>query len=96
MEFTQTNLTIRPETIERQKPVFGLSLDQMNAVRFFCIQLLKSQDLMLWQKLALLGLFCESLTEALKRGGQKQTAEITESMRTLVENGQFEEVNKDG
>jgi lysine-N-methylase len=89
MEFTQTNLTIRPETIERQKPVFGLSLDQMNEVRFFCIQLLKSQDLMLWQKLALLGLFCESLTEALKRGGQKQTAEITESMRTLVENGQF-------
>ena len=89
MEFTQTNLTIRPETIEKQKPILGLSLDQMNEVRFFCIQLLKSQDLMLWQKLALLGLFCESLTEALKRGGQKQTAEITESMRALIEKGQF-------
>jgi len=89
MSFTQSEITVRPETIEKQKPVRGLSLDQMNEVRFFCIQLLKESDLLLWQKLALLGLFCETLTDALKSGGQGRVSQIIESMRGVINSNQF-------
>jgi lysine-N-methylase len=89
MEFTQSELSIRSETIEKQKPFRGLSLDQMNEVRFFCIQLLKMPDLLLWQKLALLGLFCETLTENLKNGGKNKVSNIIESLRGVIEGNQF-------
>ena len=92
MEFSQTNLTIRPETVDRKKPSLGLSSDQTNEVRFFCIKLLKTKDLLLWQKLALLGLFCESLTEAIKQGTHNQLGQIIETMRSLIEKGQFDEL----
>ena len=89
MEFTQSEITIRPETIEQHKPTLGLSLDQMNEVRFFCIQLVKGSDLLLWQKLALLGFFCETLTTALKSGGHDRVSQIIEGMRSLIRSGQF-------
>lgn len=89
MEFKQSEITVRPETIEQRKPLLGLTSQQMNDVRFFCIQLVKSPDLLLWQKLALLGVFCENLTEALKNGGQEKVYQIIEEMSHLFSSGQF-------
>ena len=89
MSFTQSEITVRPDTIEKQKPVRGLSLDQMNEVRFFCVQLLKEPELLLWQKLALLGLFCETITEALNNSGQNRVSQIIESMRDVISTRQF-------
>jgi lysine-N-methylase len=92
MSFTQSEITVRPETLEKQLPIRGLSLDQMNEVRFFCLQLVREPGLLLWQKLALLGLFCETLTDALKNSGQSRVSKIIESMREVIASNQFDEL----
>lgn len=92
MSFIQLEITVRPEIIEKQKPVRGLSIDQMNEIRFFCIQLLKKPELLLWQKLTFLGLFCETLTEALRNGGQSRVSRIIESVEALISNKEFSEL----
>lgn len=89
MEFTQDEISIRLDTVEKQKQMRGLLPHQMNEVRFFCIQLVKEPDLLLWQKLALLGLFCETLTQALKNSEQNRVSQIIDSMRGVISNNQF-------
>jgi lysine-N-methylase len=60
----------------------------MNEVRFFCIQMVKLDGLQLWQKLAIVGLLCESLTEALKSGTQRRLPEILQNTQDLLSSGQ--------
>jgi lysine-N-methylase len=87
-EFNQSEILVREETLEPLKPKFGISIEQMNEIRFFCIQLMRGEGLDAWQKLAVLGLFCESLTAALKSGGQSRIPQIMESTRELIRSGE--------
>lgn len=88
MEFIEAGVTVRPEMLEKHLPAQGLSVSQMNDIRFFCINLIKYPGLELWQRLAFLGLFCESLTSALKTGGQSQVTEIMATTQGLLSNDQ--------
>ena len=87
-EFSQAELSVREESLEPLKPKFGLSIDKTNEIRFFCIQLIRSEGLELWQKIALLGLFCETLTAAIKTGGQSRIPQIIESTREIIRTGE--------
>ena len=87
-EFTQSEIIVRPLTLEQLKPQHGLSIEQMNEIRFFCIQLIRSEGYQLWEKIAFLGLFCESLTEALKTNGQSRVSEIIASTQELMASSQ--------
>ncbi|MFM9993367.1 MAG: flagellin lysine-N-methylase [Burkholderiaceae bacterium] len=89
-QFSEAAISVRKETIETLNPAHGLSLSQMNEIRFFCIQLMRTEGMLLWQKLALLGLFCESLTLALKEGGQARVSQIIASSQDLMLNNQTE------
>ncbi len=88
LEFSPSEISVREDALETLKPKFGLSIAQMNEVRFFCIQLIRGDGLELWQKIALLGIFCESLTTALKTGGQSRIAQIMESTKELIRSGE--------
>jgi lysine-N-methylase len=89
-QFSEAAISVRKATIETLKPSHGLTLSQMNEIRFFCIQLMRTEGMLLWQKLALLGLFCESLTSALKEGGQSKVSQIIASTQNLILNSQTE------
>jgi len=89
-QFSEAAISVRKETIETLKPSHGLSLSQMNEIRFFCIQLMRTEGMLIWQKLALLGLFCESLTLALKEGEQSKVSHIIASTQDLILNKQTE------
>jgi len=91
-DISKVEITVRPETIERRQRKLGLSYDQMNEVRFFCIKLIRTEGLELWQKIAILGLFCESLTEALKTGGHNRVADIMATTKELMGKGETSEL----
>ena len=88
LEFSESVISVRKGTVETLKPKHGLSVTQMNEVRFFCIQLIRTEGLLIWQKLALLGLFCESLTLALKEGELGRVSQIIASTQEIVRSNQ--------
>lgn len=62
-EFEEASMSVRPEVVRTVLANPGFTTDAINQVRYFCINLMRAQELALWQRLALLGLFCESLNE---------------------------------
>ena len=86
-DFVQSSVTVRAETISSIKPMHGLSLERMNEVRVFCMQLMRSEGLELWQRLAVLGVFCEGLTTLLAGGGQAGVSSLIENTRVMLEKG---------
>lgn len=85
-DFTQTELVVRPETVDKMTPMFGLSEEDMNEIRFYCIQIIRTQGFELWQKLAVLGLFCESLTKICENRGSGNIKQLIKTIDTLLEN----------
>jgi len=91
-EFTQTEKHIRPSTIEKLQPRLGLSIEQINEIRFFCIQVIRTESFELWQKIALVGLFCETVTQALNTNGQHRITEIMATTQELMASRQMSEL----
>ncbi len=87
-EFTEGPIAVRPAVVAQLQPQSGLSLDLMNEVRFFCLQVVRGEGLQLWQKLAVLGLFCERLEQALQAGAPGRVADLMQSTRELITSGQ--------
>lgn len=86
-DFIENTITVRPSVIAEVKPQKGLSPNLMNEIRIFCLQLMRTQELELWQRLAVLGLFCESLSKLLTEGKQAAIPELLESFTQMVEQG---------
>jgi lysine-N-methylase len=87
-EFSPSEITVRPETIQKMLPMFGLSLEKMNAIRFFCIQIMRTHDLELWQRFVILGLFCESLANNTKNKHIKNIEQLMASIEEIMAMGQ--------
>lgn len=86
-DFVEMPLQVRAGTIEAVKPRFGLSLSTMNEVRVFCLQLLRTEGLELWQRLAVLGVFCEGLTATLQQAGHAGIPALLQDFVAMVEEG---------
>lgn len=86
-DFMQGSITIRTDTLATVKSQHGMPLELMNEVRIFCLQLMRTDSLELWQKLAVLGVFCESLTATLAQGGHAAVAALLEGFVLMVEQG---------
>ena len=91
-DFTQSKLVVRPETIDKMTPMFGLSLDEMNEIRFYCIKIVRTEALELWQKLAILGLFCESLTKIFETRESKNIKQLIATIDALLINPESAEI----
>ncbi len=86
-DFVETPLQVRVGTVETIKPRFGLSLPAMDEIRVFCLQLLRTDGLELWQRLAVLGVFCERLTATLQQAGHAGIPVLLQDFVTMVETG---------
>jgi lysine-N-methylase len=91
-DFVEGMITVRTHEVSAIQPTLGVSLELMNEVRIFCLQLLRTEGLELWQKLAILGAFCESLTDTLAMGGHAAVPALLESFVMMVEQGQVLDV----
>lgn len=85
-DFVEGTITVRMDVVSKVTAK-GLSLELINDLRTFCLQLMRSEGLELWQRLALLGVFCERLTVALDGGSQAGVQALVGDFVALVEQG---------
>lgn len=86
-DFMEGTITVRTDVLGKVEPKHGMPLALMNEVRIFCLQLIRTDGLELWQKLAVLGVFCEGLTTTLANGGHAAVPSLLDSFVMLVEKG---------
>lgn len=86
-EFVEGAITVRSTSVSDVKPTQGVPLEMMNEVRIFCLQLVRTEGLELWQKLAVLGAFCERLTATLVKGGHAEVRSLLDAFVMMVEKG---------
>ena len=91
MDFVEGETRLRPEVITSIKAKSGLSTETMGSIRVFALQLMRTEGLALWQKLAVLGLFCDQLTQLLKMSGHVRIPGLLDEMRTMVNTGAITE-----
>lgn len=88
-EFVEAPVSVREGTVYRTRSGGRLNPELMGEVRIFCMNLMRTRELALWQRLALLGNFCETLERY--RTGELQVnvqAIIDDFVRT-IENGEL-------
>ena len=86
-DFVEGLITVRSNTVTEARPKHGVPLELMNEVRIFCLKLVRTEGMELWQKLAVLGVFCESLTATLAQGGNAAILPLLDSFVMMVEQG---------
>jgi lysine-N-methylase len=88
-DFIEGTLTVRPDLVHAVAVKHALPFELMKDLRIFCLNLLRVQDLELWQRLALLGVFSESLGKTLAAGQLDQLHALMDGFTTLLEKGQL-------
>lgn len=86
-EFDQTTLHMREGVVFTVTNMHGLSAQIIDDVRIFCLNLMRIDGLPLWQRLALLGVFCERLDQMLAAGQQHLVPRLPEEFTALVAQG---------
>lgn len=87
MDFVEGTMRVRPEVISTSKPKHGLSAELVSSVRVFGLQLMRTEGLELWQKLAVLGFFCEQLTQHIKAARHSKISSLLEEAANMVTSG---------
>lgn len=93
LTFTATELQVRQAAAAAAAvpaEAAGLPAAVVESARDFCFGLMQTTDLPLWQRLVLLGLFCELLTQAGASGRPAQVAEGIAATTALVASGQVD------
>lgn len=86
-DFVDSPVTVRMEAVANAAAGPGVQDELMNEIRILCLKLVRTEGLELWQKLAVLGLFCESLTEMLQAGQHALVPALIENTVTMIEQG---------
>lgn len=87
MDFVEVSHRVRSEVIGVFKSKHGLSPEIVNGIRVLTLQLIRTDGLELWQKLAILGVFCEKLTQLLKVGAHTKIPHLIDETSHTVESG---------
>lgn len=86
-EFEEGSMTVRPDAVRTAHANAGFTAEAINEARYFCINLMRARELELWQRLAVLGLFCESLDEPVARHDGQAIFELVEKFTALLLEG---------
>jgi lysine-N-methylase len=94
-DFVEEKVTVRPDGIVDGASAFGLTTAAVNDVRIFCLQLMRTTDLALWQRLAILGVFCERLNATLANGQHNAVPALLDDFGALIEQGAIVDALRD-
>lgn len=83
-DFVEDKITVRSAEMRRVDASSALEANLLHDVRIFCLQLMRLEGVALWQRLALLGVFCEGLSKA---AGAPAIAQLLDEFARLVESG---------
>lgn len=62
-DFIEEKITVRPDEMRRVDASASLGKELLHEIRIFSLRLMRAEGLELWQRLALLGVFCEQLSK---------------------------------
>jgi lysine-N-methylase len=88
-EFVEAPVQVRKTAVREVGARFGMAPALVAEARLFCLNLLRTRELALWQRLALLGIFCESLSELCARDAQTDLPVLVQDFMRLVESGEL-------
>lgn len=87
MDFTTHTISIRDGQALAVGRKFGLEPDLMNRVRFFSIQLMRGEGMALWERLATLGVMCETVGSLIQKGNQARIDSVLEELSVAISSG---------
>lgn len=88
-EFVEAPVQLRDSALAEVGACFGTAADLMAETRLFCLNLMRTRELALWQRLALLGTFCDALTALCARNEQAHIPALIGDYVRLIENGEL-------
>ena len=91
LDFVESEIQVRKSMVTVLGSKHGISNELMSSIRVFCIGLVKNRDLVLWQRLAVLAIFCESLTQAIKDSRHSEIESLLEQTNSMLEGGQIQQ-----
>ena len=86
-DFIEDKVTVRSGELKRVEASGPLANELLHEVRIFCLQLMRSAGLQLWQRLAILGVFCEQLSQVVKKNGPAAMLPLMDEFGGLVASG---------
>lgn len=88
-EFVDLPAQLRDAGVADVGERFGVSPELMAETRIFCLNLMRTRELALWQRLALLGAFCDSLTVLCARNERAGIPALIEDFTRALEHGEL-------
>lgn len=82
------SMNIGPKSKQARRPEFPY----FNELRGFSVQILKTRDLRLWQRLVILGMFLEKVQSSVERQEPEKIPELIEQYTRMIVEGLFGEV----
>ncbi|WP_246174116.1 flagellin lysine-N-methylase [Paraburkholderia hayleyella] len=86
-EFERVDVTARAGTLMTHRPLSGLNDDMMFAARTWAVQLLRTRQLPIVERLVVLGLLCDQIETLLQDGQFHLMPDLLEQMTQVVESG---------
>jgi len=89
-EFVEAPISVREGTVHTTVVAGRISPQLMNEARIFCMNLMRTRELALWQRLAILGAFCEALERYLIGNAEQQAIQtIIDDFIGVIESGEL-------
>lgn len=88
-EFDQSPLALRPAVVFTVANQHRLPAAIVDELRIFALNLMRIEGVPLWQRLALLGVFCENLEQLLSNGEQHLVPNLPAQFSALIAEGAF-------
>jgi len=88
-DFVESPVHTRKTAVREVGSRFGMAPALVAEARIFCLNLLQTRELALWQRLALLGVFCESLSALCARDAHAELPTLIQDFMRLVDNGEL-------
>lgn len=86
-EFIDAPVHLRESALTEVGERFGVAPAIMTETRIFCLNLMRTRELALWQRLALLGAFCDSLTVLCAKEEQATIPGLIDDFIQAIDNG---------
>lgn len=88
-DFVEAAVSVRERTVHGTNASHLITPRLMNEVRIFCMNLIRTRELALWQRLALLGTFCDALERDRLNGQRLGIVAIIGDFKQAIESGEL-------
>lgn len=89
LDFVEAPVQLREAILTDVDSRFGVDAGLIAETRIFCLNLIRTRELPLWQRLALLGAFCDALTQLCNSNSQAGIPGLIAEFTRLIENGEL-------